>query len=324
MHIPDGFLDTKTIVATSLLSAAGVGRALHDIKQKLPSRKMPLMGLSAAFIFVAQMVNFPVAGGTSGHLVGAVLASILLGPAAAIVIMCVVLVSQCFLFADGGVLSLGANIFNMGIVATVSGYTVYRLISGVIKAEYGMFLAAGFAAWFSTVLAAIVCTGELAWSGTVPFATGFPAMAGIHMLIGVGEAVITMLVCAAVYKARPDIIFISGSRKDAYELTLGKLIIYGSLVILGMILFILPFASKLPDGLEKVAASMGFQSRQITHSLVHAPIADYRIPGIGSLTVATGLAGLVGAVIVFALCFFIARVMFPPLRKQEPQAPDAA
>src|SRR5689334_8604134 len=119
MHIPDGFLDAKVALGAGALSALGVGAAVRNARLRLPPRKIPLMGLSAAFIFAAQMLNFPVAGGTSGHLIGGVLASVLLGPSAAVLVLTAVLMVQCFVFADGGILALGANVFNMGIVSSV-------------------------------------------------------------------------------------------------------------------------------------------------------------------------------------------------------------
>ena len=132
-----------------------------------PPRRVPLLGLAAAFLFAAQMVNFPVAGGTSGHLVGGVLAAALLGPSAAIVVLTTVLIVQCFLFADGGVLALGANIFNMAIVGAAGGYAIYRVVCRALPGTRGQVAAVAFAGWCSTVLASICCAGQLAWSGTV-------------------------------------------------------------------------------------------------------------------------------------------------------------
>jgi cobalt/nickel transport system permease protein len=308
MHIPDGFLDTKTIVATSALSLLGLGRALFVLKTRMPPRKVPLMGLAAAFVFVAQMINFPVAGGTSGHLLGAVLVAVLLGPNEAILVMSVVLIVQCFLFADGGVLALGANIFNMGILATLAGYALYRLVALLVKGWLGMFTAAAFAAWVSTVLAAICCTGELVWSGTVPWPVAFPAMTGIHILIGIGEALITTFVLAAIHATRPDLLSPgAASEGDRGPRPLLGTLIYGSLIIVGLILFVLPFASRWPDGLERVAAVFGFSSRSLPAPLVPSPLAEYRVPGIGSLSWTTALAALIGAALVFGISFLLAR-----------------
>jgi len=267
------------------------------------------MGLAAAFIFVAQMINFPVVGGTSGHVLGAVLVSVLLGPSEGILVMSVVLIVQCFLFADGGVLALGANIFNMGIIATIGGYYLYRLVSLTIKADYGKFVAAAFAAWSSTVLASMCCTGELAWSGTVRWSVGFPAMTGIHILIGIGEALMTALVLVAIFRTRPDLLFIkatSDGKREARPLT--GVLINGSLIVIGLVLFVLPFASRWPDGLEKVASLFGFNSRGLSKPLVLSPLADYRVPGVGSLSVATAFAGIIGAILVFVVSFILAKL----------------
>ncbi|MGA2496180.1 MAG: energy-coupling factor ABC transporter permease [Tepidisphaeraceae bacterium] len=206
MHVPDGFLDAKTAIATGAMALAGLGVALRQARISLPPRRVPLLGLSAAFVFAAQMLNFPVAGGTSGHLIGAVLTAALLGPSAAVIVLSAVLIVQCFMFADGGVTALGANVFNMAIIGGVGGWAVYYAVSRMVSGPFGRVLAATFAAWFSTVLAAIACAGELAVSHTVAWRAAFPAMAGVHLLIGIGEGIITALVLAAIGKARPDLL----------------------------------------------------------------------------------------------------------------------
>ncbi|MFI5379449.1 MAG: energy-coupling factor ABC transporter permease [Tepidisphaerales bacterium] len=206
MHIPDGFLDAKTAIATGAMALAGLGVALRQARLSLPPRRVPLLGLSAAFVFAAQMLNFPVAGGTSGHLIGAVLTAALLGPSAAVIVLSAVLIVQCFMFADGGITALGANVFNMAVIGGVAGWAVYFAVSRLASGLFGRVLAATFAAWCSTVLAAIACAGELAVSHTVAWRAAFPAMAGVHVLIGVGEGVITALVLAAIGKARPDLL----------------------------------------------------------------------------------------------------------------------
>ncbi len=309
MHIPDGFLDTKTIVATSAFSFLGIARALRNVTRELSPRKIPLMGLAAAFVFVAQMLNFPVGGGTSGHLIGAVLVAVLLGPSTGILVMTVVLIVQCLLFADGGVLALGANIFNMGIIAVVGGYYIYRAVRSLLPAQYGTLVAAGFAAWASTVLAAICCAGELAWSGIVPWQVAFPAMTGIHMLIGVGEGLITTLIVAAIHASRPDLLTGEEPKPGRTRRGVTDLVLYGGLVVLGLALFVSPFASRWPDGLEKVAATFGFDSRAIVKPAVASPIAEYRVPGIGSLPAATAVAGAIGAAVVFLFSLVLARVL---------------
>ena len=206
MHIPDGFLDTKTWATLDILTIGGLGIALKKTREKLGEKQIPLMGVMAAFIFAAQMINFPVAGGTSGHFMGAVLAAVLLGPWSAALVMTVVLLIQCFLFQDGGVTTLGANIFNMGIIGVFSGYYLARGLSTMLR-KFRLKLVGEFiAAWLSIVLAASTCAIELAISGTVPIRIALPAMAGVHALIGIGEGIITVLVLGFISKTRPDLL----------------------------------------------------------------------------------------------------------------------
>jgi cobalt/nickel transport system permease protein len=207
MHIPDGFLNIATVVTTYVVSAGGVGNAVRVANKKLGEKQVPLMGILAAFIFAAQMLNFPIAGGTSGHFVGAALAAILLGPWATVLIMSCVLIAQCLIFQDGGLLALGANIFNMGIVASFSGYYIYRLVTSLMGNSRRGTLVGGFAgAWGSVFLASIFCAIELAVSGASPFGIVLPAMAGFHALIGIGEGLITGAVLSLVLATRADLL----------------------------------------------------------------------------------------------------------------------
>ena len=226
MHIPDGFLDTKTILATSALSAVGVAMAWRRVKSEVPPQRVPLLGVAAAFVFAAQMLNFPVAGGTSGHLIGATLVSILLGPGAATIVIASVLLVQSFLFADGGILALGANIFNMALLGVISGYALYRLLRRILPGEWGNIAAVAIAAWASVLVSSVSCAGELAWSGTVQWHMAFPAMAGIHALIGVGEAAITCMVLGAIKAARPDIL--KPATTAGASRTAGDMVVYGA------------------------------------------------------------------------------------------------
>ena len=313
MHIPDGFLDAKTIITTGAFSATGLGTALRRAGRHLHSRRVPLIGLTAAFIFVAQMVNFPVASGTSGHLLGATFAAVLLGPSAAVVVMSCVLIVQSFLFADGGVLALGANIFNMALVAPLCGYGIYRLLRLGLRSGRGQLVAVSFASWCSTVIAAVFCAGELAWSGTVAWGTVFPAMAGVHMLIGVGEALITMLVMAAIAVTRPELL----NEHDRLEMQKGlsPAFIYATILIIGLVVLVVPHASSLPDGLEKVAASLGFEHQALTSPIVQTPLRDYRAPGLDPTAGGIMVAGAIGALVVFGLSFVLARVLLPHPKK---------
>jgi cobalt/nickel transport system permease protein len=323
MHIPDGFLDAKTAATTAVLSASGLGVALRQARISLPAQRVPLMGLAAAFVFAAQMLNFPVLGGTSGHLVGATLAAVLLGPSAAVIVLTAVLVVQCFLFADGGVTTLGANIFNMAIVGSITGYAVYRGVRRLFAGLRGTVLAAAFAAWCSTVVAAVSCAGQLAWSGTLRWPVAFPAMANVHMLIGVGEAIITALVIVAVAHARPELVEangasrpgVAGERWPRSERGWGELVVYGTLIALGLALFVAPFACPWPDGLDKVAQAFGFAERAAQQPIMPAPMPEYRIPGVGSTSAATALAGAIGTVAVFVLAVALARALVPEEKK---------
>lgn len=301
MHIPDGFLDVKTATAAAVLSTAGIGYALYQLRRDLPARRVPLLGLGAAFVFAAQMVNFPVAGGTSGHLIGAGLIAALLGTPAAVIVLTTVLLAQCFLFADGGVTALGANIFNMGIVAPVVALAVFRTVQRLLPGVRGQVAALAFAGWCSTMVAAIACAGQLAWSGTVAWSVAFPAMAGVHMLIGLGEGAISAMVYYAVVRTRPDI----AAKTPATSL--GGFVGYGLLVALGVALFAAPFACPWPDGLEAVAAKLGFEHRAA--EAAPAWLSDYRFPGVASEGLSTALAGVIGALVVFGLAVIFSRIV---------------
>lgn len=205
MHIPDGFLDTKTIITFDVLSGATIGVATKVATRKLDEKTIPLTGVLGAFVFAAQMLNFPVAGGTSGHFVGGALMGILLGPYIGTLVMTVVLVLQCLLFQDGGLTALGANIFNMGILATLVGYYTYTLSYKKLGRNISAFLA-GF---LSTVLASASCSFQLALSGTVPLRIVLPAMVSVHTLIGVGEGLITLFAINFLARVRPDLLEIS-------------------------------------------------------------------------------------------------------------------
>ena len=304
MHIPDGFIDGKTAVATALLSAAGVGLALRQARRRLPPRRVPLLGLAAAFLFAAQMVNFPVAGGTSGHLVGGVLVAALLGPSAAVVVLTTVLIVQCFLFADGGVLALGANVFNMAIIGVAAGFAVYRLVCRWLPGTRGQVAAVAFAGWCSTVLASICCAGELAWSGTVAWPAAFAAMASVHMVIGIGEGLISALVFLAIRRMRPDLAGdISG---PAQPQPWGELVCYGLLAVLGITIFVAPFACPWPDGLESVATRLGFEQKAAPQ-VVRALAPGYQVPGVRWAAGATAVAGAAGTLVVFGLALLLAR-----------------
>jgi cobalt/nickel transport system permease protein len=306
MHIPDGLLDLKAASATAGLSLSALWAALYRLRGGLPRRRIPLMGVAAAFLFAAQMLNFPVVAGTSGHLLGAALAAILLGPSAAIVVMTAVLLVQCLLFADGGLLAFGANVFNMAIAAVLGGHVVYRSISRLLPGPRGLLVAAAFAAWCSTVLASLSCAAELSWAAIAPWGLVFPAMAGVHMVIGLGEALITTLVITAVMRTRPDLVGLGALAVPAPPPR--RLAACGLAVTFALLLFGVPLASSRPDGLERVAEALGFADR-VARPLVESPLADYRLPGLGSAAAAASAAGLIGTLIAFALAHLLAAAL---------------
>jgi len=213
MHIPDGFLDAKVWGSLSAVSAAAVvfsARAINKgvNKESDNEKRIPMMGVMAAFIFAAQMLNFPVAGGTSGHFMGGVLAAVLLGPFTGLLILTAVLIVQCFVFQDGGLTALGANIFNMGMIGSFAGYYLYLAAEKLLGKIVPKFGSAFLAGWLSIVLAASFCAIELAVSKTAPIGTALPAMAGVHALIGIGEGLITVAALAFIKKTRPDLLLL--------------------------------------------------------------------------------------------------------------------
>ena len=207
MHIPDGFVSAP-VAATGLVVTAGfVVYAVKATNKEIGEKQVPLMGVLAAFVFAAQMLNFPIAGGTSGHLIGAALAAILLGPWAGVLIMTCVLAVQSLIFQDGGLFAMGANIFNMGIVACFASYCVYRVTVSLFGGRrQSILLGGGLAAWVSVEMAALFTSFELAISGTVPLNVALPAMMGVHALIGIGEGLITAAVLGLVVATRADLL----------------------------------------------------------------------------------------------------------------------
>ena len=204
MHIPDGFLSTQVALACAVPAAAAVGIGLRQANRTLDERRVPLLGVTAAFVFAAQMLNFPVAGGTSGHFLGAALAAILLGPWLACLALAVVLGVQAFVFADGGLTALGANVFNMGVAGALVVGGLMHVANKLAPKQILPIAAVG--AWLAVMTGAALTALELALSGTVPLGTALPAMLGTHLLIAAGEAVITVAAVSAVLSTRPDLL----------------------------------------------------------------------------------------------------------------------
>jgi cobalt/nickel transport system permease protein len=218
MHIPDGFLSAGVAAVTGVIAIAVVAYGIRVANVQLDESKVPLLGVIAAFIFAAQMLNFPVAGGTSGHFLGATLAAVLLGPWLACLVMAVVLVVQCFAFADGGVSALGANILNMGILgALLAGYLVIGSQKILPHTRAAFLGTVGVVAWLAVMVGATATSFELAISDTVPLGTVLPAMLAVHSLIGIGESVITVGAVAAILAARPDLVALAPKELKVHE-----------------------------------------------------------------------------------------------------------
>ena len=210
MHIPDGFINAPASLAAGAVAAGGVGVSLRRAARTLQDRQAPLAGLVAAYIFAVQMLNFPVAAGTSGHLLGGALAAILVGPWAGALCVAVVLGVQALLFADGGLSALGLNVINMSLVTAWGGYAVFLLLRRALPAaKASVTAAAGVAAGISVVLASLAFVVEYAVGGNggAPLGTVFAAMVGVHTLIGIGEGVITALTVGVVLGVRPDLVY---------------------------------------------------------------------------------------------------------------------
>jgi len=219
MHIPDGFIDLKTSAAFAAIGAAGVGVSLKGAQRQLSEKSAPLAGLTAVFVFAVQMLNFPVAAGTSGHLLGGVLAAVLVGPYAASLVITVVLIIQAFLFADGGLTALGLSIFNMSLVGVWVGYGIFLLVMKVLPmAKPSVAVASAIGALISVPAAAVGFVLQYAVGATATYETSavLTAMVGTHILIGIGEAIITFLTISAVLASRSDLVF--GYKSNAQEL----------------------------------------------------------------------------------------------------------
>ena len=308
LHAPDGFFSLPVAIAGYVLAALFIGIAIRQTNKNLNERIVPMMGVMAAFIFAAQMLNFPVAGGTSGHLVGGALAAIVLGPWAAILVMTAVVGLQALLFQDGGLVVLGINLLNMSIVSVLAGYAAYW-VSRKLGTTFKHLMIGGFiAAWLSVVGSAATTALMLGISGTTPLALALPAMIGVHMLIGIGEALITVFALSFIRAARPALLQMPDREtvlsKPAAQLAstgggMGiRWWIVGYIIAVAVTL-LAPLASGSPDGLERVAEDAGFIER--AQDAPYAIIADYVVPGIQNEGIATILAGIIGVTIVYAL-----------------------
>ncbi|MFF5928730.1 energy-coupling factor ABC transporter permease [Streptomyces hydrogenans] len=326
MHVPDGFINAPVSAAAGVAAAAAVAVSLRGARKELDEKVAPLAGLVAAFVFAVQMLNFPVAAGTSGHLLGGALAAVLVGPWTGVLCIAVVLLMQGVLFADGGLTALGVNITVMGVVTVVVAHLLFRGLRLVLPRTRGGVTAATFvAALVSVPASAAAFTLIYAVGGTtdVPIGKVLTAMLGVHVLIGVGEAVITALTVGAVLAVRPDLVH--GARGLTAPLKLrvdGELVdaapaetpaaapkspkkvwiggVVTALVLAGVVSF---YASASPDGLEKVAADQGIDAKaeEYEHATADSPLADYGVRGVDSARLSGGLAGVIGVGVTLAV-----------------------
>lgn len=248
MHIPDGFLSNPMAISLNVVSAANVLYAARRTKIDLSGRMVPMMGMLAAFVFAAQMLNFPVLGGTSGHLIGGSLLSILLGPLAGSLAMTTVIVAQALFLQDGGLVALGANIFNISIVTCMSGYAIFRLLGRNAGGGKRLFLAGFLAGWFSTVISAAFCALELGLSGAIPLRIGLMTMVGYHAAVGILEGMLTAGVLNFLRKVRPDLLALEGVGKFRIPDWIGAVLF----VAIPAAVLVMAGSSTLPDPLEKL------------------------------------------------------------------------
>ncbi|MFD6227412.1 energy-coupling factor ABC transporter permease [Streptomyces sp. NPDC060232] len=319
MHVPDGFINAPVSVAAGVAAAAAVAVSLRGARRELDERTAPLAGLVAAFIFAVQMLNFPVAAGTSGHLLGGALAAILVGPYTGVLCVSVVLLMQGILFADGGLTALGVNITVMGVVTVVTAHLLFRGLLRALPPTRRSVTAAGFvAALLSVPAAAAAFTAVYAVGGTTDVSLGkvLTAMVGVHVLIGIGEALITAATVGAVIAVRPDLVHgarglttplklrVDGALVDAPAATAPatasgagsakKVWVTGLVTALVLAGFVSFYASAAPDGLEKVAADKGIDEKAEEHAAAGSPLADYGVKDVDDPRLSGGLAGVIG------------------------------
>ena len=300
LHIPDGFLSLVVSIICWAITALTLSTAISRTNKSLGEKQVPLMGIMAAFIFAAQMINFPVAGGTSGHLLGGALAAIMLGPWAAMLVMTAVIAVQALLIQDGGLLVMGANIFNMGLLTAAVGYGLYR---SVLKSSYRTKLTvAGVAAWLSVMAGALATSLQLWLSGTSDLQAVVLAMLGVHAMIGLGEALITVAALGFILRTRPDLLGEGSASAGG-----GRGWVVAGVIISLIVVLLSPFASGNPDGLERVAEDLGFLGTG--QAPAYKILPDYTVPFLGNTHISTIAAGVIGLIVVGVIVVLLGQKM---------------
>ncbi|RMG39240.1 MAG: cobalt ABC transporter permease [Planctomycetota bacterium] len=308
MHVPDGLLSVPVCAATGAASTAAVGYSVRRLRDRLADRTIPMIGMMAALVFAGQMVNFPLVG-ISGHLLGGVLCAAVLGPWAGCLAMTIVLVVQCLLFGDGGLLALGANVLHMAVIGVWGGYAVYRFLLGSDAGPRRMLMAAMIASWLSVMAAAAAFCLEFRLShpaGAFDYRNVFSLIVAFHSLIGIGEAVITGLLVRFLYRHRPDLLYgpvAEGGSSGGVR----RVVAAGLVAALAIAAFLSPFASSLPDGLEAAAERTGMA--RLERSPAWSVFSDYELPAIGWQPASVAAAGIIGVVSVVVLALLMSRTL---------------
>lgn len=303
MHIPNGFLTDPVCTVTALAATGALGVGVMRLRREGATRSSALMAATGAGIFAAQMVNVPIDSATSGHFLGSALAAIVLGPWQGMLTMATVLAVQCLLFGDGGLSALGANTLNMAVAGTLVAAVVYQQVSQRVAGSKGILLASAMAAFASVMAAAGLCAVELTASGNDATQV-FPAMLGIHAVIGLAEAAMTLAIVGVVLVIRAGAV---------RSWTPGRVAMVSLAVAVFVAGALAPFASSAPDGLEHVALSLNLAEAPVT-SWALAP--DYEAPGVSWPALAVALAGIAGAVFVFVSTYTVGRTTLVRVPKE--------
>ena len=297
MHVPDGFINAQVSAATGIISLGTLWAYIRNAKNLVADKLIALTGMMSALIFVLQMINFPIAAGTSGHLLGGALAVIVLGPSLGVICISIVVVIQSLLFADGGLSALGVNVLNMAIITSLTGWftiTLWKKLFG--ESQFTLISGSVIAGLLSVVFSSIAFVLEYAIGGTVsvPLGNVLIAMISTHLLIGLGEGIITALIVSLLLRVRSDLVYVNSKKNKSNTLSTS----YGVFIALILALtLVTPYASSSPDGLESVASDFGFEETDGVVLLLE----DYGISSINNNFVSTTLSALLGILAIAGL-----------------------